>query len=474
MNIRGKPLALYDVTRLLARRNAVTPTGIDRVDVRYALYLLESVDYEAAFVCQRAGRFFLANPTVAGGIVRALERRWLNSCEDQPFDDVADFGQGVGTKVDRWLRGLFVGIRSELRGVLSRKAIKAVDAILLKYLLENRDREIVYLNCSHQGVGAGAAYDAFKAVANVKIVFYLHDLIPIDYPEFVRKGGDIAHARRVSAMATYGDLVLVNSGYTKRRFENFCRRNDLRRPKTQTLFVGIEDGFLAGAEKARLADSHGMPHLKGPYFIAISTIEPRKNHLLLLQVWRRLSEERGRDCPKLVILGRRGWNNQNVFHMLDRCKAIAGSVLELKGLSDDHLVRLLRRSRALLSPSFAEGWGMPIVEAMVLGVPVICSDIPAHHESAQERAEFIDPLDENAWYRAVVRLVENNAAVEAARAKQAGYSPPSWHKHFRLLEAELGGILQNGDPRTPVGHLTGSCRRPLRHGDNRAQVPDSL
>ena len=117
---------------------------------------------------------------------------------------------------------------------------------------------------------------------------------------------------------------------------------------------------------------------------------------------------------------------------------------------------------------------MPIVEAMALGVPVICSDIPAHRESAQERAEFFDPLDETAWHRAVLRLIEDDGAVEAARARQAGYAPPSWGEHFRLLEAELEGLLQNGEPRTPVDHLTGGGRLPLRHGGDRAQVPDTL
>lgn len=469
-----RPCVLYDVTRLLARRNEETPTGIDRVDLHYAIYFLESDNYDTVFVHKNGGRAFLAETAIISRLVRALEQRWLKPTPSQEFESLThNYHQYFGTKICQILRNLFVKMPANPCGVMTKKHIKAVDIKLFEFLLENRERKIVYCNC-HHGVGALATYNLFKAVANVKIVFYLHDLIPIDYPQFFRKDVDKAHTRRVSAMARYGDLVLANSNYTKRRFEDFCRKNGLRQPKTKTLIIGTEEYFFANAKALRSADSQGLLALERPYFVVISTIEPRKNHLLLLKVWQRLSEELGEDCPKLVILGKRGWSNQHVFDLLDRCEVIADSVLELNGLNDRHLIRLLVQSRALLSPSFVEGWGMPIAEAMTLGVPVICSDIPAHRESAQECAEFLDPLDETAWHRAVLRLIEDDGAVEAARARQAGYAPASWDEHFRLLEAELEGLLKNGEPRTPVDHLTGGGRPPLRHEGDRAQVPDTL
>ncbi|MFD2497976.1 hypothetical protein ACFSTI_02685 [Rhizorhabdus histidinilytica] len=67
----------------------------------------------------------------------------------------------------------------------------------------------------------------------------------------------------------------------------------------------------------------------------LSTIEPRKNHLLLLHVWRRMAETLGPErTPHLAIVGRRGWENENVLDMLERCEAIRGHVHELAGLSD--------------------------------------------------------------------------------------------------------------------------------------------
>lgn len=440
---------LYDATRLLARHDAATPTGIDRVDLRYALYFYESHDYEAVYVHQNKGRFFIVDRAKAIRLIRTLERRWLKP-DDRSFESLTDiYNACLDFKARNRINEIAVEKFFELDGAPSAKksVMKSIDVDFLKFLLENRENETIYFNCSHHSVGNVAAYYVLKAVVNVRIVFYLHDLIPIDYPEYVRKDDDKTHSRRVLAMAVYGDLVLVNSECTKGRFEDFCRRNDLAPPKTIPLLIGVEETFLANLERIKTPDNGA---LNVPYFIAVSTIEPRKNYLLLLQIWRRLSQELGKDCPKLVIVGKRGWNVESVTDMLDRCDTISDNVLELNGLDDRQLIRLLRNARALLSPSFCEGWGMPLVEAMALGVPVICSDIPAYHESTREHAEFLDPLNGEAWCHTILRHCTDPEFAEAAKAKLAGYVLPMWSDHFASMKTEIDDLLLNGKPMTPV------------------------
>ena len=111
-----------------------------------------------------------------------------------------------------------------------------------------------------------------------------------------------------------------------------------------------------------------------PYFVVLGTIEPRKNHLLLLNIWRRLAEQQ-RSPPKLVIIGTRGWENEQVLDVLDRSVLVRPHVVEGSGMGDRGLMRLLANARALLMPSFAEGYGLPVVEALSLGTPVVASDI---------------------------------------------------------------------------------------------------
>src|SRR5581483_8051415 len=127
-----------------------------------------------------------------------------------------------------------------------------------------------------------------------------------------------------------------------------------------------------------------------PYFVCVGTIEPRKNHLLLLNVWRRLAERLGAAAPRLVLVGQRGWENEQVIDMIERSPAVRGLVEERNDLSDAAMAKLLAGA---LAPSFGEGYGLPLVEALALGVPALASDIPAFREVAGGVAELLDPLD---------------------------------------------------------------------------------
>jgi len=137
--------------------------------------------------------------------------------------------------------------------------------------------------------------------------------------------------------------------------------------------------------------------MTAPYFVVLSTIEPRKNHWFLLQMWRRLVETMGDSAPRLVIIGQRGWECENVAYMLERSEKLKGFVFEYSNCTDEELATYLHHAQALLFPSFAEGYGMPLVEALAFGVPVIASDLPVFREVAGEIPEYVDPLDGKRW-----------------------------------------------------------------------------
>ena len=148
------------------------------------------------------------------------------------------------------------------------------------------------------------------------------------------------------------------------------------------------------------------PQATAPYFVNVSTIEPRKNMLFLFAVWRRLIETLGPTTPRLVLVGHRGWENENVIDVLDRSRGLAPFLVEASGLSDAGLASLVRGATAVVAPSSVEGFGLPVAEALSLGVPVIASDIPAHREVGGHRATFIDPIDGLTWVRTIRDFVE--------------------------------------------------------------------
>jgi glycosyltransferase involved in cell wall biosynthesis len=183
---------------------------------------------------------------------------------------------------------------------------------------------------------------------------------------------------------------------------------------------------------ARLASSlpalePGPPPLAEPYFLMLGTIEPRKNHRLLLEAWQRM----GAAAPKLVVVGQRGWECEDIFAALQR----SSHVVYKAGCSDAELVTLLAHARALVLPSFAEGFGIPVVEALTLGVPVIASDLPVFREFALDVPAYLDPHDADAWTRAIVGFDRG-----AHLARLARYHAPTWAEHLAAVERFLGEL----------------------------------
>ena len=190
-----------------------------------------------------------------------------------------------------------------------------------------------------------------------------------------------------------------------------------------------------------VAAGDGVPPIGRPYFVYVGTIEARKNHLLLLNLWRRLSRDLGERAPVLVLVGQRGWEVENVIDMLDRCPALRDTVIEHNALPDAAMVPLLRGARALLLPSFAEGFGFPVIEALQLGVPVLCSDIPALRETGGAVPEFLDPLDGPGWHRAILDYAAPESPRRAAQlARLAAWRPPRWDAYFATVDRFIADL----------------------------------
>lgn len=108
------------------------------------------------------------------------------------------------------------------------------------------------------------------------------------------------------------------------------------------------------------------------------------------------------EAPQLLVIGKRGWMNDNIVALLDECVAIQPFVTEASGLSDTKIAATLCQSRAMFFPSFAEGLGIPMLEAKAAGLKVIASELPALREIAAEDTEFLNPLDGPGWRKAIL------------------------------------------------------------------------
>lgn len=425
-----RPIA-FDLTRLVTRLRHTSPSGIDRVDLAYAHAVLDGPGEAVGMVSTALGPRVLPRDE-ARAVVAAVEAGWL---EERPAEDDPVYR--------RLAVRLGASAGSETPGAVARRDPPAQDRRIIqartvaRILARSRSlaalpRDSLYLHTSHLRLDRPGRFDWLYDRRDVRAAFFVHDVIPITHPEYGRAGEAARHETRIRTIERHAAAILVNSEDTGRRTLALLDGWGVPRPLVAVGHLGVEPAF--GRDGARL-------RLPEPTFLACGTIESRKNHLLLFQLWRVLAERHGARTPRLVVVGRRGWEAESAIDMLERCPGVRAHVIEASGLSTHGLAALMRSCTALLMPSFTEGYGIPVVEAAASGLPVVASDIPAHREIAGGLALFRDSLDGPGWLGAIESLAEAGSSLRADLASRLdGYRPPDWTGHFAAVESTLAAL----------------------------------
>ena len=374
---------LLDVTRLIWRRwKGRHPTGIDRVCLAY----LRHFGPNAQAVVQY------------DGFRRILDRHasW----------DLFDLLE----KPSRNFKGRIV------IGALRR---------LGRYCAKGDGR--TYLNVGHTGLNS-AQFARWVSNANVKPVYLVHDLIPITHPQFCREGEARKHSERMRTVLLTARGVIGNSQATLDDLARFAEVQGLKMPPAIAAWLGTDP--LPVRMHPSAPDR--------PTFVVLGTIEGRKNHQMLLNIWSRLIARLGSDAPKLLIIGQRGWEAESVFRRLDGHEKLAGHVVELSRCSDEELASHVVSARALLFPSFSEGYGLPLVEALRMCVPVIASDLPVFREIAGPVPVYLSPFDDQAWEEAILDYANPESPARVAQLERIkSFRPHDWQQHFDRVEMWL-------------------------------------
>ena len=297
-----------------------------------------------------------------------------------------------------------------------------------------RDKEVrgkIYLNVGHTGLDAKSLPNWLKR-NKLRPVFLVHDLIPITHPQYCREGEAGRHSERMRHLLESADGVIANSQDTFDQLCQFATSQSLPTPKQKIV-------ALLGTEAQQItATAADCP--TRPYFVVIGTIEARKNHLLLLKIWQRLIQDWGEKTPMLLLIGQRGWEIDEVAQILDQDHSLQGHVIELGRCSDSQMAGLLGGARALLLPSFAEGFGIPVIEALQSGTPVIASDLGVFREVAGDIPLYLQPDDLTAWMDTILSYSAGSEDRRRQVSLIANYAAPSWEDHFRRVDNWLGVI----------------------------------
>ncbi|KWK64579.1 glycosyltransferase family 4 protein [Burkholderia ubonensis] len=388
------PLRL-DVTRLVHRwvRN-MRPTGVDRVGLAYVRRYAEQA---RAIVAIR-------------GVPVALTR----GASHRLFRLLLGPGESVGPKA----RSLHV-----LARVLDGSGMPPDR-------LSCHDRETV-LHTAHSGLEYSRYFRA-AASAGARTVVMVHDLIPITHPYYCGPASVRKHALRMTRTLRFASGIVTNSQATLRALTAFADENGLPMPPTAVARLGVDTVPLPVSSSRNIAR---------PHFVMVGTIEPRKNHWFILHLWRELVARWGNAAPRLVIVGRQGWKCANELDMLEQCPELQEAVVYLPDCSDAAMLAQLRSASALLFPSFVEGYGLPIAEALSMGVPVLASDLAVFREVAGDVPDYLDPLDGAGWLARILAYAQPYSKDrERQMERMVGFRKPTWPAHFAALETFLARL----------------------------------
>lgn len=426
------PIA-YDATRLFLGPLSLTPRGIDRVDLAYARHFFQHSTQECCAILPTAwGTRVFPRERMIRGLAR-LEELWAENRLPTVDSAWASFAPRVNAGQSSW----HVAPNGAL--ALTRRMtslLRATGIGLGRDAASTLDRNTVYINVGQIGLAVPFLLRWLDRRPDVRPLFMLHDVIPLEMPEYVAPSAVKAHSAMVDQTARYAAGLIVTTKTAQHAIEAELQTRGAKTLPTLALPLPVPSIFREPPDPD--------PALAGiPYFVICGAIELRKNHLLLLEVWKRLHRRFGPSAPHLVIAGSKGWQGDLILDRLKRSGHVSGHIHLLQGLSTPALKRLISGARALLMPSFIEGFGLPIVEAAALGTPVIASDIAAHREVGHPETVFVDPIDGPGWETAIVSFLGGEARRLAAAG---GYASFTWSDYFSALDPFISEIETAGLP----------------------------
>ena len=245
------------------------------------------------------------------------------------------------------------------------------------------------------------------------LVATVHDLTCKNFPETLHEDTRRSLSRHLDRTLTRARLVLTDSDAVGSELVRYgkCPPEALRVIHLGPRHVGVDEGQPPSRIPAR-------------YALHVGTFEPRKNLPMLLRAWQQLHDVEHVLLP-LVLCGAPGWHRHELDALLSEGES-AGWLINLGYVSDDDLAAIYRHALFVCCPSLYEGFGLPVLEAMAAGTPVVASDIPVHREVAGDAAILLKPDQPAEWAATVADLAHNESRLcelaERGKRQAAGFS----------------------------------------------------
>lgn len=258
-----------------------------------------------------------------------------------------------------------------------------------------------------------------------KRVTTVHDLIGMVYPQNLAPVSRFYWQRWLPACVKKSDFIIADSENTRK---DIIRLTNIKPERIRVIYLAPAPKFKPIDKSESLKAILKNYGINKKYILNVGTIEPRKNISNLIAAFGRYLKAPGRDDLTLVIAGKKGWDYQNCYNKAIELN-LKEKVIFCDYVSDEDLVVLYNFAEVFVYPSFYEGFGLPVLEAMSCGAPVICSNASSLPEIAGDAALFIDPDSIDSIKGALINVLDNKETKTSLSKKSIGQSKKfSWGK----------------------------------------------
>jgi glycosyltransferase involved in cell wall biosynthesis len=294
----------------------------------------------------------------------------------------------------------------------------------------------------------------------IKYAILVHDLIPIEYESFVEQQHVIQFRSWLEGAIALSDVVLTISEHSRDVLVRLAETIGWRLPRVEVVKPG---SGLNDRPLERNQTAIGFPPR---YVLYVSTIEIRKNHRLLVNVWRRLLKQHGADfVPTLIFVGKLGWLIDDLLADLAASNYLDGKIMLVSDLSDAELRECYRSCLFTVFPSFCEGWGLPVAESLAQGKFCVASNRTSIPEVGGGLIDYFDPTNEDDAFNKIERLLlDLDYLIEREAQLRTEYRPRTWADCVRALMVTF-------DQTTPHDQLLKESQNEL---GSSPRLPDQL
>jgi len=226
----------------------------------------------------------------------------------------------------------------------------------------------------------------------------IYDLTPVKFPQFHPMASYYRTKIGIPLIKNKVDQFITISENTK---QDLIELYDIKPEKVKTIYLAADDIFKKNYNK----DKSELNELgiNDKFLLFVGTIEPRKNVKGLLSAFNIIKEQI--ENIQLVIVGKEGWKSYDVISILNN----NNNIIWLKALSDDKLCMLYNNASLMIFPTFYEGFGLPVLEAMTCGCPVVVSNIPVMHEVVGGAGLLFEPSDHTSIAKQTINILKDDS-----------------------------------------------------------------